>query len=199
MVSLAVLTFYCTYMHSFPRGALLHLKLLKLWFGPAQNIVLVHQKRTFWEWSTGWFGPSLFAYRLSWYCSICQQTANAQIRLHRYAYWSGPTLPPNNIRALFCVLCIICFLAFWLIYIIPLLSVAMMNIPVSAVYTIIANPALHHKSSLDNSYDYICFCYRCPYYECKSSIPPYIIQQVLTKEQFQRYETLALQVCIFHW
>lgn len=36
----------------------------------------------------------------------------------------------------------------------------------------------------------------CPYYECKSSIPPYIIQQVLSKEQFQRFERLSLQKCL---
>ena len=35
------------------------------------------------------------------YCSICGGTENAQVRLHRYACWSGPSLFPCDIRALF--------------------------------------------------------------------------------------------------
>ena len=32
--------------------------------------------------STGWSGPSLAAYKINGYCSICGQTENAQTRLH---------------------------------------------------------------------------------------------------------------------
>ena len=47
----------------------------------------------------GWTGPSLSAYRINHYCSICWWTENAQIRLH--GYWAGPILSANCIRALF--------------------------------------------------------------------------------------------------
>ncbi|KAL3864204.1 hypothetical protein ACJMK2_005908 [Sinanodonta woodiana] len=34
---------------------------------------------------------------------------------------------------------------------------------------------------------------QCPNFKCKSSIPPYIIKNVLTPQEFHRYETLSLQ------
>ena len=51
--------------------------------------------------SGGWSGPSLSAYRNNGYCSICERTGKAHIRLNRYAHWSGPTLSAKCIRALF--------------------------------------------------------------------------------------------------
>ena len=53
--------------------------------------------------SAGWSGPSLSAYRIRGYGSICRRTETAQIRLHRCrcACWSRPTLSINCIRALF--------------------------------------------------------------------------------------------------
>ena len=42
--------------------------------------------------SAGRSGPSLSAYRISGYCSIRRWTENVQIRLHRCAYTSEPTL-----------------------------------------------------------------------------------------------------------
>ena len=59
--------------------------------------------------STGWSGPSLSTYIINWYCSICQRTENAQIRLHRCACWSGPTFFCKLYKGLFRVLCIICY------------------------------------------------------------------------------------------
>ena len=55
--------------------------------------------------SAGWSGPSLPAYRINGYCSICRRTENVQIRLHGCACWSGPTLSTNCIGRFF-ALCI---------------------------------------------------------------------------------------------
>ena len=52
-------------------------------------------------------GPSLSAYRITGYCTICQQTGNAKIRLHCCACWSGSTFSTNCIRTLF-VCCASC-------------------------------------------------------------------------------------------
>ena len=54
--------------------------------------------------STGWSGPSLSAYRINGYCSICLRTENGQIRLFGCACWSGSTLSASCIRPNF-VLC----------------------------------------------------------------------------------------------
>ena len=51
--------------------------------------------------SAGWSGPLLSTYETSGFCSISRRTDNAQIRLHRWARWSWPTLSANCIRPLF--------------------------------------------------------------------------------------------------
>ena len=50
---------------------------------------------------TGWSGPSLSAYWINGYCSICQRTENVQIRQHRCVHFSGSPLFAYGIRALF--------------------------------------------------------------------------------------------------
>ena len=45
--------------------------------------------------------PSLSAYRINRYCSICQRTENAQIRLHGCACSAGPSLFAYSIMAIF--------------------------------------------------------------------------------------------------
>ena len=49
----------------------------------------------------GWSEPSLSAYRINGYCSICWGTENVQIRLHGCACSSGSLLFPYGIRAFF--------------------------------------------------------------------------------------------------
>ena len=49
----------------------------------------------------GWSGPSTSAYRINGYCSLCERTDNAQIRLHGWACWSVSSLFAYDIRALF--------------------------------------------------------------------------------------------------
>ncbi|KAL4231556.1 hypothetical protein ACF0H5_009137 [Mactra antiquata] len=34
---------------------------------------------------------------------------------------------------------------------------------------------------------------RCPMYECKCNIPPYVLREILTSEEFERFESLSLQ------
>ena len=57
--------------------------------GPDQ---LVHRCRLIW---------AFVVHLISGYCSICQQTENAQIRLHRCARWSRPALSADCLRSLF--------------------------------------------------------------------------------------------------
>ena len=45
--------------------------------------------------------PSVSAYRINRYCSLCRRTENAQIRLHVCAYWSCPSLFANGRKAFF--------------------------------------------------------------------------------------------------
>ena len=45
--------------------------------------------------------PSQPTYRINGYCSVCQRTENTQIRLHRCARWSGPSVFAYEIRAIF--------------------------------------------------------------------------------------------------
>ena len=47
---------------------------------------------------TGWSGPSLSAYRINRYCSICRRTENVQTRLHGCARSSGHSLFAYDIR-----------------------------------------------------------------------------------------------------
>ena len=51
--------------------------------------------------SAGWSWSSLSAHKISRYCSIWRRTENGQIRLHRCARWSGPTLSAKCIRVFF--------------------------------------------------------------------------------------------------
>ena len=62
--------------------------------------------------SAGWSGPSLSAYRINGYCSICRRTENAQIRWHRCARWSGSTLSAKCIWRPFPALRIIFFFTY---------------------------------------------------------------------------------------
>ena len=49
----------------------------------------------------GWSGPPLSTYRMKGYCSICLQTENVQIRLHRCSSSPGHSLFAYGIRAFF--------------------------------------------------------------------------------------------------
>ena len=49
----------------------------------------------------GWSAPSLPAFRINGYCSVCWRTENAKIRLHGCECWSGPLLFAFDIRAIF--------------------------------------------------------------------------------------------------
>ena len=65
----------------------------------------MHLMRNTWKWPlcirTGWSRPSLSAYRINGYCSICRRTENVQIKTARMHSSSEPSLFAYGIRGHF--------------------------------------------------------------------------------------------------
>ena len=74
--------------------------------GPLYNLLTTQALISLRE-CAGWSEPSLPAYRINGYCSICRWTENVPIRFHGCTRSIGPSLFANGIRAFFATLPII--------------------------------------------------------------------------------------------